>query len=1286
MTVEAAANTSSGVGVGGGIARVTFRVRCETLGYGEGVYLHPDGHSGQPIPLYTSASSYPWYKTRSPTAITLPSSTESGDTFTYRYSVHRAGVFYRWEQQIDGPSSDEVSASALTSPSASTSNKDINSHKEDDNNTCDTPMQEEEHEATETTTTTTTQELPRHELPLRLLVAMDEYTINDVLGVPNPPHPDIDHIRVPHASNVVDIRNFHKPTRKDSFNMKSGNSLSALSGGSAHSLNKGKDTPNKKQVGFAPEPPSYHAQQSNDGVGGGSAGGASGYNNSHKKEPVHLDSTDGLIVASVFLPVHLHRSPEGQWSADWDYEALLSMQTHLRVTRVGVVKWRGWHGNKGADGSPEGGVPEDEKHLVEACLRDFNCVPVWVEPSLFGEMYNGFCKGVLWPVLHNVTSVYSSRPDGGGGDTKKNDSSATTPHSTVTPSSSEDARVSETLSSVSHRFSEYSMDDVAMGSIHGDGGKEASLWAAYTAVNRKFVDVVVQCFNEGDLIWIHGFHLLILPSFLTRRIPMAKVGLFLHTPFPSSEIFRTLWCREDLLRGMMNADQVGFHLFEYARHFLTCSRRLLGLKYGMIPDGSGGYNLAIEMNGRHVAVTSIHAGLELTVLDQVLNHPSTKERAESIRNQFKGKVIFCAIDRMESLKGIPLKMLGIERFLHRCPEWVGRIVLVQVGISAFERGDDYIRTKTEVLALVSNINKKWPGTVQFQECSESEMRLPQRIALLKAADVVMVTPIRDGLNLIPLEYTASHLDALTEEGMHDGRKRGLCILSEFSSCTRVMRGALHVNPWKISELANSFYQALHMSEDERMRRLSTASEFITRVTTQRWAMAVLLDLKAVHKNVHVGKYSGAGLGLGYRILGMDSGFNSLDISLVGKAYRKSRTRLILLDYGGTILSNDNLNSFSRFQVATKTRKYTVPTDRMIQTLKDLCSDKRNIVFVVSGKERHSLTDTLNDIPNLGLAAEHGMFISWPHSATKKKRIWETLVPDQDRSWRSIAITIMEVYTSRTHGSYIEETEMKVLWQYRDADPEFGYLQARELEDHLSNVLRSFAVDILHGGVEEGGYVEVRPKGVNKGVVSTHILKNVSKIYNWEKIDFALILGDDHCDEPMLSVMRQIGRRAIDARLARNHEPLSPPLPATVTLVDVSACDPFVSSDLATYTCTVGKKPSAAANYLQDVDEVQEFLESLVKVSTRDHKFLSSIDLRGMENNKNKTKMQPFVLQPNKSFSNTSSISSGVMRSLSMGDFHVSQQTPVPAPAKVSANLTEFLGTIDDEDDDEAFFF
>jgi trehalose 6-phosphate synthase/phosphatase len=274
--------------------------------------------------------------------------------------------------------------------------------------------------------------------------------------------------------------------------------------------------------------------------------------------------------------------------------------------------------------------------------------------------------------------------------------------------------------------------------------------------------------------------------------------------------------------------------------------------------------------------------------------------------------ICCAIDRLESLKGIPLKLLGFERFLSRCPEWVGKIVLIQVGISAYERGDDYFRTKNEVVKFVEKINKTWPGAVQFQECAESEMRLQQRMALLRASDTIVVTSIRDGLNLLPLEYTIAHQDALTEMGKKDRRKRGTCILSEFSSCTRVMRGALHINPWKIAEIATAFYQAVNMPEEERLRRISIASEFVSRVTTQRWALAVMLDLKGVHKSIDPVQYSAAGLGLGYRLLGMHTGFVSLDTNVVAKAYKNARTRLILVDYGGTIVSNDNVSGRTQF--------------------------------------------------------------------------------------------------------------------------------------------------------------------------------------------------------------------------------------------------------------------------------------------------------------------------------------------------------------------------------------
>jgi trehalose 6-phosphate synthase/phosphatase len=280
------------------------------------------------------------------------------------------------------------------------------------------------------------------------------------------------------------------------------------------------------------------------------------------------------------------------------------------------------------------------------------------------------------------------------------------------------------------------------------------------------------------------------------------------------------------------------------------------------------------------------------------------------------------------------------------------------------------------------------------------------------------------------------------------------------------------------------------------------------------------------------------------------------------------------------------------------------------------------------------------------------------------------------------MSIMDVYTSRTHGSYIEETEMKVLWQYRDADPEFGYLQAKELEDHLSNVLRNYAVDILHGGMEEGGYVEVRPKGVNKGVLAMHVIRHFPSISMASKVDFALVLGDDHCDEPMLSVMRQIGRRAAATRRAKRGDDPLPDLPSSITLVDVSPVDDFIAPSLQVYTCTVGKKPSAAHSYLHEVSEVQELLDSLVKVSTRDQKFYSSTDLFSLHESPLRTWQQEH-LSPEGAGGLTKSRS---LSNIAGGEIDSSGHQQV----KVSSSLRDYLGmgTIEDtvaDEDDEMFF-
>ena len=275
------------------------------------------------IPLFTTAKSYPWYTTRSPLSLPLPTLKEDV-FFNYRYAIYRAGVFHRWEDPSDGDDDEQL-------------------------------LRHQDNEQADYSNNV-------HQVPLRLFNAGELYTVNDVLGFTVGP-PDIDHIKIRQQMSSVSSlarKNANSAASLYGINNSRATSSSAISdsGGS------------KKKVGFVPQPTPSHISDSN----------------SSNKQAVHLTSSDGLIVVSAFLPVHLTRSDDGEWSADWDYEALLSMQTHLRVTRVGTVKWRGWHGNVGGGESSESGVPVVERHKVEVALRPYNCVPVWVPTNLFGEM------------------------------------------------------------------------------------------------------------------------------------------------------------------------------------------------------------------------------------------------------------------------------------------------------------------------------------------------------------------------------------------------------------------------------------------------------------------------------------------------------------------------------------------------------------------------------------------------------------------------------------------------------------------------------------------------------------------------------------------------------------------------------------------------------------------------------------------------------------------------------------------------------------------------------------
>jgi trehalose 6-phosphate synthase/phosphatase len=709
---------------------------------------------------------------------------------------------------------------------------------------------------------------------------------------------------------------------------------------------------------------------------------------------------------------------------------------------------------------------------------------------------------------------------------------------------------------------------------------------------------VVEAYHQGDLVWIHGFHLMLLPSFLRRDIPNCKVGMFFHTPFPSSELWLTLARREDLLRGILNADQVGFHIFEYARHFLSTCKRIVGTTNDLNAAGA----TTINVDGRIVTVTCIHIGVDLPRVEQALSDSSVEVNVLRWRNAMAGKIVIAGIDKLESIKGIPLKLSAIELFAERCPEWREKVVFAIIGLSAQERDTDYRETQKEVRFLIEMINEKYPGLVVFEERTEKDMGLKERLQFFAAADILLVIPPRDGLNRMPIEFTlARHRlgyilggppppsvrqrtmteGSITGIGNSTGNKNseGLVIISEFVSTSRVMRGAIVVNPWRFDEVVNALKRALTMDSAECTLRMRKNVEFSSRLTTLHWAYHVLQDLKKVEKyeNDKDVRSTMIGLGSTYRSVGIKSGFHQLDFSSCGKLYKNSAHRLILLDWGGTLVAEDDkLDKLQAYAVAQGHATRTGPSEELKRTLELLCADPKNTLFVVSGKKLDTVTEFFGSVSGIGLAAEHGSFFRMPQRAGEHApHKWQTAMGLADQSWMAPAKIVMDNYTVRTHGTYVEQKGNALIWQFRDADAEFGFAQSRELEDNLQDILNGYPVDILRGGGVSDGYIEVRPLGVSKGHFLLHIVDALKNMRN--KVDFIMCIGDDSSDEPMFQMLQQLPTKGVL---------------------------------MSKYAVAVGKKPTAATSYLDDPAQVMQLLTVLGKCTnqTMERKYMSAVNL------------------------------------------------------------------------------
>jgi trehalose 6-phosphate synthase/phosphatase len=589
-----------------------------------------------------------------------------------------------------------------------------------------------------------------------------------------------------------------------------------------------------------------------------------------------------------------------------------------------------------------------------------------------------------------------------------------------------------------------------------DGRMLRKSWANYFRMNKAFADTIMSIYKPGDIILVHDYHLMLLPSLLRQRISTIYVGFFLHVPFPSSEYYRCLTRRKEVLEGVLGANMIGFQAYSYSRHFSSCCTRILG--FDSSPAGVDAY-------GAHVAVDVFPIGINANAaLTAAFDSPAVQEKMDVLREIYAGKKIIVGRDRLDSVRGVAQKLQAYEIFLERHPEWHEKVVLIQVTspTSIEDREDKSDRTANKISDLVARINGSF-GSLGYTPVQHYPQYLAREeyFALLRIADLGLITSVRDGMNTTALEYVICQRD-----------NHGPLIISEFSGTAGSLGDALHINPWDLSGTADAIDIALTMTPQQKESAHNQLYKHVTKNTIQAWTSnylkRLLTNLSSFDQSIAT---------------------PALDKTMLLSQYRSAKRRLFMFDYDGTLTP------------IVKDPSHAVPSDRVFRTLKALAADPANKVWIISGRDQEFLATHLGEISELGLSAEHGSFIREPNS-----HHWENLTETMDMSWQKNVMEVFQHYTEKTQGSFIERKKIALTFHYRRSDPEYGAYMARECQKHLERtVAKQFDVEVMTGKAN----LEVRPRFVNKGEIAKRLIRSYPP---GQAPDFVFCAGDDFTDE------------------------------------------------------------------------------------------------------------------------------------------------------------------------------
>ncbi len=624
-----------------------------------------------------------------------------------------------------------------------------------------------------------------------------------------------------------------------------------------------------------------------------------------------------------------------------------------------------------------------EKRKMIDSLASERCYPVFLTQYDIENYYLGFCNKTIWPLFHYFTQF----------------------------------------------------------AVYG-----RSMWRAYKRVNEVFCDAIVDVVRPGDTIWVQDYQLLLLPGLLRERLHDVPIGFFLHIPFPAFEIFRMLPWRREILEGLLGADLIGFHTYDYVQNFLSSVRRILGREphLGQLSTTSG-----------MTKVDAFPLGIDYKRFSTIAQSPETEKAAARIRRKTGDRKIILSIDRLDYTKGIVERLESFRVFLDRYPEYRNKVIFILVAVPSRTRVEHYMMLKKHLDELVGNINGEY-GTIGWVPVWYLYRFLPfnELIAMYSVADVCLVTPFIDGMNLIAKEFMATKSDG-----------KGALILSEMAGAAHELGEALIVNPNNKEEVASAINEALSEPEKLVSRNLSMQRR-LQRYDVTRWAADFVDALSATRK--------------------LTEELAAHKLTAQGKDdlmrdYRASSRRLLLLDYDGTLIS---------FTDAPEKAK---PDENVLELLAALARDPKNEVVIISGRKQETLEEWFGGL-DIAMVAEHGAWIR------ERGGRWHPM----DRSgtaWMEEIRPVLERYVDRTPGSFLEEKQLSLVWHYRRTEPEMGMVRAQELREELLRVTAGMDIGVLEGSK----VIEVKNTGTDKG-------KAASFLAGKEEYGFILAVGDDWTDE------------------------------------------------------------------------------------------------------------------------------------------------------------------------------